>query len=29
VAAVLFDGASPRESIQALMERTLKAEQWG
>jgi glycerol-3-phosphate dehydrogenase (NAD(P)+) len=29
VAAVLFEGASPRESIQALMERTLKAEQWG
>ena len=26
VAAVLFDGVSPRESIQALMERTLKAE---
>lgn len=29
VAAVLFDGASPRESIQVLMERTLKAERWG
>jgi glycerol-3-phosphate dehydrogenase (NAD(P)+) len=29
VAAILFDGASPRESIQVLMERTLKAEQWG
>lgn len=29
VAAILFDGASPRESIQILMERTLKAEQWG
>lgn len=29
VAAVLFEGASPRESIQALMERTLKAERWG
>ena len=29
VAAVLFENASPRESIQALMERTLKAERWG
>ncbi len=28
VASVLFDGASPRESIRLLMERTLKAEQW-
>ena len=29
VAAVLFEHASPRESIQLLMERTLKAERWG
>jgi glycerol-3-phosphate dehydrogenase (NAD(P)+) len=29
VAAVLFEDASPRESIQSLMERTLKAERWG
>jgi glycerol-3-phosphate dehydrogenase (NAD(P)+) len=29
VAAVLFEGASPRDSIQMLMERTLKAERWG
>jgi glycerol-3-phosphate dehydrogenase (NAD(P)+) len=29
VAAVLFDGVSPRESITTLMERTLKAERWG
>jgi glycerol-3-phosphate dehydrogenase (NAD(P)+) len=29
VAAVLFEGASPRESIQTLMERTLKSERWG
>ena len=29
VAAVLFEGASPRECIQVLMERTLKAERWG
>jgi glycerol-3-phosphate dehydrogenase (NAD(P)+) len=29
VSAVLFDGVSPRDSIQLLMERTLKAEQWG
>lgn len=29
VAAILFDGASPRESIQQLMGRTLKAERWG
>ncbi len=28
VASVLFDGASPRESIRVLMERTLKAERW-
>ncbi len=28
VAAVLFEGASPRECIQVLMERTLKAERW-
>lgn len=28
VAAVLFEGASPRDSIRALMERTLKAEYW-
>lgn len=29
VAAILFEGASPSESIRALMERTLKAERWG
>ena len=29
VAAILFEGVSPRESIQLLMERTLKAERWG
>ena len=29
VAAVLFEGASPRDCIQVLMERTLKAERWG
>jgi glycerol-3-phosphate dehydrogenase (NAD(P)+) len=29
VAAVLFEGASPRDCIQLLMERTLKAERWG
>lgn len=28
VAAVLFEGASPRDCIQVLMERTLKAERW-
>jgi glycerol-3-phosphate dehydrogenase (NAD(P)+) len=28
VAAILFDGASPRDSIRLLMERTLKAERW-
>ncbi|MGH7583477.1 MAG: NAD(P)H-dependent glycerol-3-phosphate dehydrogenase [Gemmatimonadales bacterium] len=28
VAAILFEQASPRESIQLLMERTLKAERW-
>ncbi|HEY4321173.1 MAG TPA: NAD(P)H-dependent glycerol-3-phosphate dehydrogenase [Gemmatimonadales bacterium] len=28
VAAVLFDNVSPRESIQLLMDRTLKAERW-
>lgn len=29
VAAILFDGVAPRESIQQLMGRTLKAERWG
>ncbi len=29
VAAILFDGATPRESVQQLMGRTLKAERWG
>lgn len=29
VAAVLFEGAAPRDCIQSLMERTLKAERWG
>lgn len=29
VAAILFEGASPSESIRSLMERTLKAERWG
>ncbi len=29
VAAVLFEGAAPRDGIQTLMERTLKAERWG
>ena len=29
VAAILFEGASPRESIRALLERTLKAERSG
>jgi glycerol-3-phosphate dehydrogenase (NAD(P)+) len=29
VAAILFEGASPRESIRTLMERTLKSERWG
>ncbi len=28
VAAVLFEGAAPRDCIQVLMERTLKAERW-
>ena len=28
VAAILFEGMSPQESIQLLMERTLKAERW-
>jgi glycerol-3-phosphate dehydrogenase (NAD(P)+) len=29
VAAILFEGAAPRDCIQTLMERTLKAELWG
>ncbi|MEP6589734.1 MAG: NAD(P)H-dependent glycerol-3-phosphate dehydrogenase [Gemmatimonadota bacterium] len=29
VAAILFDGVAPLDSIQELMDRTLKAEQWG
>jgi glycerol-3-phosphate dehydrogenase (NAD(P)+) len=29
IAAILFEGADPRDCIQALMERSLKAEQWG
>ena len=29
VAAILFEGAAPRDCIQTLMERTLKAERWG
>ena len=29
VSAILFEGASPREAIQTLMERTLKPERWG
>ena len=29
VAAVLFDNAPPAESIQVLMGRALRAEQWG
>ena len=29
VAAILFENASPRDSIRSLMERTLKAERWG
>lgn len=29
VAAILFEGASPREAVQTLMERTLKPERWG
>lgn len=29
VSAILFDGVSPRDSIQQLMVRTLKAERWG
>ena len=28
VAAILFDGKSPRQAVTDLMERTLKAEQW-
>jgi glycerol-3-phosphate dehydrogenase len=28
VAAVLFQGASPREAVRQLMERELKAERW-
>ena len=29
VAAILYDGATPRDSIQQLMGRSLKAERWG
>ncbi len=29
IAAILFEGAAPRDCIQTLMERTLKAELWG
>jgi len=29
VAAILFEGATPRDAIRTLMERTLKSERWG
>jgi glycerol-3-phosphate dehydrogenase (NAD(P)+) len=29
VAAILFEGAAPRDAIRTLMERTLKSERWG